>query len=256
VREGHYRLVYHAGMMVEDVILVMLILAVIEPLWYLIAPGYLCSRRKLCCLKKSADGKRVLNMDQEELNELYEKEEVELAEQILNNFALFIIALVYVSLIPLGILLSTIGFLLNYIFFKYKLLKSHARPEQLNEKSIMTLVDNMPYFVLLSIYMLFFHTYLQLNESLVLAKSEYPILHDDYVVRMKVVGIYAIVMTVWMLIPHSFWMGCISCICKRQTAPYLKYRDFATSMAAHYDRCNPITMKQGRKRMIKLYIEK
>ena len=118
-------------------------------------------------------------------------------------------------MIPLGVLLSTFGFLLNYVFFKYKLLKHHARPEQLNERSIMTLVDNMPYFVLLSIYMLVFHTYLQLNESHVLAESEYPILHEDYWMRMKVVSVYAAVMTVWMLIPHSFWMSCISCICKR-----------------------------------------
>jgi len=80
VREGHYRKVFNAGMMVEDVIIVMLVLAVVEPLWYLISPENLWATRKKCCLRKSNDGKRILNLDQEEVNELYEKEEVELAE--------------------------------------------------------------------------------------------------------------------------------------------------------------------------------
>ena len=80
IEEGHYRKVYNNGMMVEDVCLVMMILAFAEPLWYLISPGFLCEKRKRCCIRKSRDGKRLLDFDQEEANELYEKEEVELAE--------------------------------------------------------------------------------------------------------------------------------------------------------------------------------
>ena len=80
IREGHYRKIYNNGMFVEDVCFVMIILAIIEPLWYLISPGYLCEKRKRCCLKMSEDRKKILDMDHEEANELFKKEEVELAE--------------------------------------------------------------------------------------------------------------------------------------------------------------------------------
>ena len=160
IRNGHYRKIYNSGMMVEDISLVMLILTIAEPIWVLISPGFLWEKRKRCCLRKSKDGQRLLDYDQEEANELFEKEEVELAEQILNNFALLIIALIYISIIPGGLVLCPIAFAANYFFFKYKLLKHHQRPQQLNDRPVLELATRVPWFVLVSIYMLVFHTWL------------------------------------------------------------------------------------------------
>jgi len=79
----------------------------------------------------------------------------------------------------------------------------------------MTLASDIPWFVLLSIYMLVFHTYLQMKEAKLLGEDEYPIIIEDYDIRLKITAAYAIGATLWILIPHSFWVNCISCCCNR-----------------------------------------
>ena len=84
--------------------------------------------RKRCCLKANKDGKLV-DFTQQEANKLFEGPTLIISSHISNCLALMISALIYLSVLPIGIPIAFMGLFLFYWNLKYLLLKNYKMPQ-------------------------------------------------------------------------------------------------------------------------------
>ena len=124
----------------------MAFLAFFEPIFYAVNPTFLWSKRQRFCIKKRSDG-LAANLTQKEANKAFEGPSLIFAEQVGNAIALLTTALMYILILPIGVVLAMIGLTLYYWALKIKLLRHHRIPEQLSELSVMSIVNLFPWLV-------------------------------------------------------------------------------------------------------------
>jgi len=70
---------------------------------------------------------------------------------IQDTFLTYVIAVMYMSALPLGLLSALINFVLHYVFFKYRLLKHHKMPPQIDSRTVMKITGTLPWIVYISV---------------------------------------------------------------------------------------------------------
>ena len=110
-------------------------------------------------------------------------------------------SLIFLPILPLGIMFSLVAFCVNYAVFKYKLLNKHKTPEQLASKVILFFSKQLPLYVYISILMLLGHVFLEHREAVKRLESGKPMVLDDYRARLQYAVFYAAGASIYMLIP-------------------------------------------------------
>ena len=110
-------------------------------------------------------------------------------------------SLIFLPILPLGIMFSLVAFCVNYVVFKYKLLNKHKTPEQLASKVILFFSKQLPLYVYISILMLLGHVFLEYREAWNLLQAGEPMVLDDYRERRNQATFYAAGATIYMLVP-------------------------------------------------------
>jgi hypothetical protein len=90
-------------------------------------------------------------LTQVEADTLYEGAEIVFTDLIQDTFLTYVIAVMYMSALPLGLLSALINFALHYVFLKYRLLKDHKMPPQIDSRTVMKITATLPWIVYISV---------------------------------------------------------------------------------------------------------
>ena len=172
---------------------------------------------------------------QKELNELYELPSMNIEEKYSYIFKTLIISFFYISIFPLGVVMSFIGFCLGYFLEKYNFCNMYKRPEMLNDELCKAYINNF-------IMVLF-----------VGGIGDYIFKYDVYETRVwQLTNI--ILFGILTIIPYHFCIDYFAkCFInlKESNIHNKKLDEIYFSFFNDYERANPMTKKEG----IKKYLE-
>ncbi|OMJ68561.1 hypothetical protein SteCoe_33950 [Stentor coeruleus] len=117
---------FNTGGLANNIFWIQVANAIINPLLYLIYPSYLL--KKIIRWFKSRNGLK--GMSQYEANLLFEGPEVDLADRFANILKSCLVSIFYAPLVPVGVLVTIIGIVLEVLVFKLMLIKVHSRPRK------------------------------------------------------------------------------------------------------------------------------
>jgi hypothetical protein len=165
-------------------------------------------------------------LTQLEANTLFEGPPLDLAQRYANVTKMFLVALIYAPLLPIGLLIAMCGIAFDYMISKYLLLRRHSRPNRLSSDLSNTITRLVPFGIFLYALSLFF--FMNMLES------------DG-----------AGVAFVWMLVclTHLFLpISLVRRLCRKTSVDIFEqlyrntdyYKD-AVDFIDDYDRANPVT---------------
>ena len=132
--------------LVYDATLLMLLMAVVNPIFYFVnIPGIIKSI-KICIEKNKGDE---CTLTQQEANLLYEGPEIDVANNLSQYFSLVATCFFYAPIIPLALPICFVGSLLSYTTQKYMLLRRHKTPEMLTRALGTFFANLMPFIILI-----------------------------------------------------------------------------------------------------------
>ena len=198
-----------------------------------INPIYWFKQLEIYLIEK--DEKKYLNMNQKNLNELYEKIDMNIAEKYSYIAKTLLMTFLYISIFPFGVLISLIGFILCFFLEKYNYINNYKRPEVLN---------NTLFFFYLEFY------------SLIL----FVIGIGDYIFLSNVFNnknwslVNLVFLVLFIIIPYNYFLKQDFIGFKESEINDITYEDAYLDFNKNYDRMNPMTSKEGTKDYIaKLY---
>lgn len=211
-----------AGGLVVDMTFVLLSNAFVAPLLYVLSPMYFLKRYKQ---RKAIKNPLIL---QGEANLLWEEPQVDMAQRYANTMKTLIVTLSYAPILPLGVLISIVGIIVQYWVDKMLLIKRHSRPARLSGALSAAMVRIIPFAILI-----------------------YAIM--NYVFMWKLNSEDSYVAFVWMWIVVSYFVFPIdlmfSCCRKKDISVFQSNQeDFETAcvdFVDDYDRCNPVTAEKA-----------
>jgi hypothetical protein len=211
-----------SGGLVVDMTFVLLSNAFVAPLLYVLSPMYIIKRIKQ---RKAINNPLIL---QGEANLLWEEPQVDMPQRYANSFKTLIVTLSYAPILPLGILISIVGIIVQYWVDKMLLIKRHSRPARLSGALADAMVRIIPFAILI-----------------------YAIM--NYVFMWKLNSEDSYVAFVWMWIVVSYFVlpinMMLSCCRKKDISLFQSNQeDFETAsvdFVDDYDRCNPVTAEKA-----------
>jgi len=121
---------FKSGKLAYEATILITLMALIEPLEYLAnIPGWI----KWFTIKQAKKEGQDCKLTQREAHHLFEKPEVDMADNVANFLNLVMTCLFYSPIVPLAIPLCCVGCILNYWIYKYMLLRRHRLPEMCSE---------------------------------------------------------------------------------------------------------------------------
>lgn len=119
---------FDAGGLVYDASVLMILMAISEPIVYVLNPPGWIKKAKICYqMSKGEDCK----LTQQEANTLCEGPMIDVANVLSQYFSMVATCIFFAPIIPMAIPLAFVGSILNYYAFKYMLLRVHKAPEML-----------------------------------------------------------------------------------------------------------------------------
>lgn len=116
---------FNTGGLANNIFWIQVSNAVVQPLLYLAAPVYQLKRiYRWIVVKRGLD-----KITQYEANLLFEGPEVDLAGRYANLMKTCIVSIFYAPLVPIGLIISSLGIVLDTLAFKYMLITYHSRPK-------------------------------------------------------------------------------------------------------------------------------
>lgn len=168
----------------------------------------------------------ILSLTQLELNEIYEGDEVELSESFASIIKSFALCLFFAPIVPMGLLIGSLGMFLELYIFKLGLIRDKTRPRFDSEVLAIAALLTIPWcFILYASGILLFYS------------SLYEDLYDLYVAVL--------------LISIGFAFVCYTGIIHRafnlldKNKMEKDYFEHYESFTTDYERENPVTEKQG-----------
>lgn len=249
IRGGGYSTIYKPGHLIEEVSLILISLTWYEALMYLISPYHIWKKRKrFFGLKKDADGK-LIDMTQAEANKLWEKIELNIPNQIADNYVMLVVALIYLPIIPAAIILCCLSLVLQFALLKYKLFNHHKTPRELHSSIIHKFAGQLPWInygssITLLLFVIFEH-----REAEKLYNAGEPILLHDFENRQVLVVVYLVISSIFMVLPigsclvnfFSCIFCCLRCCDCEKKRNNLMFYDVAGTFTSHYDMSNPVS---------------
>lgn len=117
---------FNTGGLANNIFWIQVANAIVTPVLYLIYPSY--QFKKFRRWIKSRNGLK--GMSQYEANLLFEGPEVDLADRFANILKSCLVSVFYAPLVPIGVVITFIGILLEALVFKLMLIKVHSRPRK------------------------------------------------------------------------------------------------------------------------------
>ena len=131
--------------LVYDATVLMILMAVTDPILYLINPPGLIKKIKIWAEKNKEDE---CKLTQQEANILYEGPEIDVANNLSQYFTLIATCFFYAPIIPLAIPICLGGSLLSYNIQKYMLLRKHKAPQMLTRALGIFFANLMPFIIM------------------------------------------------------------------------------------------------------------
>jgi hypothetical protein len=166
---------------------------------------------------------------QRELNELYELPSMNIAEKYSYIYNTLLISFFYISIFPLGIVISFFGLCLGYYLEKFNFCHMYKRPEMLNDLLCKTYIN---YFIIV---------------LFVSGIGDYIFKYDVYYISIWPI-INIIIFGVLIIIPYQYLVNFIvRAFFQLNESEYHKYNldDVYYSFFNDYERANPMTKREG-----------
>ena len=217
--------------LISNMLMKFLVNALVTPLMWTFNPGFFIKKIRIYFLTKDPEKFKETDMNQKELNELYEFPPMNVSAKYSYIAKTILMSFFYIPIFPLGMAISLLGFILGYWLEKYNFANMYKMPEMLN-RQITEFYSN--YFVLT-----FF----------VYGIGDYVFLHSSYEKRTwSLVNI--ILFGILIIFPYHQML----------TFDYLKfdeskihedsYDEKYTDFPTDYERANPMTEKEGKIRFL------
>ena len=219
--------------LITNMLTMFLVNSIITPLiWTLnISPIYLIKKLERHLIEKNTS--RYLNLNQKKLNELYEKSDMKIAEKYSYIAKTLLMTFLYITIFPLGILISIGGFILCFFLEKYNYINNYKRPEILN---------NTLFFFYLEYYIV---------NIFVIGIGDYIFLSDVFGTRTwSLVNI--IFSGALIIVPYNYFLNHDFIGFKESKINKITYDDAYFEFHIDYERINPMAREEG----IKNYIGK
>ena len=121
--------------LIINMLMIFLINAFLVPISWTINFSYFYKKFRIWLIERKDDDYSDENeKTQRELNELYELPSMNIAEKHSYIFKTLLISFFYISIFPLGLLISFLGLLLGYHLEKFNFCHMYKRPEMLNDQ--------------------------------------------------------------------------------------------------------------------------
>lgn len=217
----------------SNMLIIFLSNAFISPLYWLCNPFYILALFKRKSLEKQYKPDEKTNMNQKELNKLYENPGMEISFKYSYIAKTFLMTIFYIPIFPLGVIISLFGLSFAYFVEKFNLLYRYKRPEMLNSQIGKYYINN--YRIMLFAF----------------AVGNYIFQHDSYINKTWPI-VCLVVFGGLILIPvHSFLT--FYCLGIDETEVLdKKYLDAYFEFGIDYQRANPLSTKKG----VQIYLER
>ena len=223
--------------LITNILIMFLVNSIITPLiWtFNITPIYWLKKLQIYLIGKNPY--KYLNMNQKKLNELYEESDMKIAEKYSYIAKTLLMTFLYISIFPLGVLISLGGFVLCYILEKYNFINNYKRPEILNNTLFFFYLE---YFTII----IFF-----------IGVGDYIFLSDVFHNKSwSLVNI--IFLGILIFIPHNYFLNQDFIGFKENIINKIIYDDAYFEFLTDYERINPMAREEGRKNYIEKLYEK
>ena len=137
---------FDRGGLMEDIFYNTFSVSIISPLLYLIDPGYMIKKIRMCREEKLGDES---NLTQRQANKLFEGPPLDMAQRYADTMLLYCIVYLYLFPLPIISVLGVIGSMLQYWIEKWALVKRHKSPEEIGKTMVEVFYRMLPLFCLL-----------------------------------------------------------------------------------------------------------
>ena len=131
--------------LVDNMFVFFLCNSFVTPLLWTFNLKYYFNKIRIFLLEKEKNPDKNHNMNQKELNKLYERPSMEVPYKYSYIAKTLALSLFYISILPLGIVLSLLGFCFAYFMELYNFTHLYSRPEMINEEICLHYIE---YFII------------------------------------------------------------------------------------------------------------
>lgn len=225
---------YEVGGLAEEVYNILIANAIVQPVLTLFSPAWVLKKLMQCwALRHRANSL----MCQQEANELFEGIPLDMAQRCAFFMKTYLLTLFYAPILPLAYPLGLLALVLQYWVDKFMLLRVHARPDVLSDE----LDEAMLSFISFG--------------PLIYAATN-TVFYFDFTAEAAVPGIVGLVTAfAYNLFPIQRFVKLINqrLFFKKETEFDLSesekaYEEAMVDFVDDYDRCNPVTLEEGRRR--------
>ena len=226
-KEGDYDL------LVTNMATIFLSNCFLTPIFWIFNFNYLVKKIQICCIEKQ----KKHNLTQRLLNSIYELPDMEISYKYSFIVRSLMMSFFYIPIFPLGMLISSIGFIFGYFLEKYNFSRMYKRPEMLNSRICE-----------------FYSNYFILN-FFMLGLGDYVFIKDNYNNKSWAICNFAL-FGILIFVPynHIFAIDCLGV--NESELKKENYDDMYFAFYNDYERSNPMTKKEGMKHFINILKEK
>ena len=138
IKEINYNLDRN-NLIVDDMFIMFLVNAFITPILWTFNIPYLFKQLRIHNIEKNKEPDNHHYMTQKKLNKLYEYRDMDISYKYAYLAKTTAMSLFYLSIFPIGFIISFLGFVLGYLLELYNFTHSYKRPEMLDETIIQIL---------------------------------------------------------------------------------------------------------------------
>ena len=223
--------------LISNMIVMFLVNSIVTPLMWTFSPLEYIKKLKIYLIEKNKEPNLYHNMNQKELNKLYELSDMNISYKYSYIAKTLLMTFLYISIFPFGVLISLGGFFLCYFLEKYNYINFYKRPEMLNNDLFFFYVKNFVFF-------LFF-----------LGVGDYIFLSDIYNNKAWSLA-NIIILGILLVVPYQFLLKHDFIGFKESEINQLTFEDVYLDFYTDYERANPMTKKEGMKKYIEKLFEK
>ena len=223
--------------LITNMFTMFLVNSILSPLiWTLnINPLYWIKRLEVHLIESNKE--KYLNFNQKKLNEIYEKSDMNIAEKYSYIARTILMTFLYISIFPLGVLISLGGFILSYFLEKYNFINNYKRPQVLNNSIFFFYIKNYVIFIFL------------------IGIGDYVFLSDVF--NNKGWSLVNIIFSgILIVIPFNYFLNLDFIGFNEREINNKTYEELYLDFDHLYERINPMTKIEGDKEFLEKMYEK
>ena len=222
--------------LISNMLMMFLVNAFLTPIMWTMNFTYFLKKFQICMIERKSNADNKHNMTQRELNELYELPSMSISYKYSYLAKTLLMTFLYISIFPLGVVISLVGFILGYLLEKFNYAHMYKRPEMLNHKLCVFYVNHLD--VVIFVY----------------AIGDYIFMHNSY--ENKIIPLTKIIIFgVLTILPYKKFLKRNYIGMLESDISNAKYKDKYFTFSMDYERANPITRKKGIKNYLKKMLE-